>query len=58
MTGPEILPLLLQAHVDYIADIRQLDAAQFESAPEGKWSPGEQTDHLLTSIKLMVPAFK
>lgn len=37
--------------------ISGLNKSQFESSPAGKWSPGQNLDHLIRSIKPLVLAY-
>ena len=48
----------LTRHIDAFNEyISLLNKSQFESTPAGKWSPGQNLDHLIRSIKPLVIAY-
>lgn len=58
MTSEEIIQQMTSAHKEFADEVRKLELADFEYAAEGKWSAGQQAEHLLKSTKALKPAFK
>jgi hypothetical protein len=57
-TKQEIITALDQRVNEFIAYIASLDKEQFEATPGGKWSAGQNLDHLIRSIKPLQPAYR
>lgn len=58
MIREEIISQLESVHQDFAEAMQQLEPEEFEYTPEGKWSAGQQVEHLLLSTKALKPAFK
>ncbi|MCC2547598.1 DinB family protein [Hymenobacter sp. BT175] len=51
MTKSEILPELTAAHAAFAATVSALSATDFVAAPAGKWSAGQQLDHIVRAVE-------
>ena len=51
MTKQEIISALVEKHKTFAAFFDTLDKDQFENSVSNKWSPGEQLEHILLSVK-------
>lgn len=58
MKAKEISEALLRHHQEFMDSVGRLNKEDFEYAAEGKWSAGQQMEHLLMSTKALKPAFK
>jgi len=56
MTGNEISRQLHDNHQAFIAMILGLTEADFTKSTAGKWTPGQQLDHIRLSVKPLVAA--
>ncbi|MBK8880174.1 MAG: DinB family protein [Haliscomenobacter sp.] len=52
-----IIQSLIQQHRTFASEITQLDRPAFMYAPEGKWTAGQQLDHILRSTRPLRLAF-
>lgn len=50
MTKDALAGMLVSNHTLFINQIQQLSDTDFCAAPEGKWSAGQQLDHLIKSV--------
>lgn len=50
MTSSHIIGMLKGSHFEFTAMIASLSEEQFLQAEPGKWSPGQQLDHLVRSV--------
>ena len=50
MTKEQIVELLHTHHGHFIDRLRELNDADFCFAPEGKWSAGQQLDHIIKAV--------
>lgn len=50
MKKEELVTLLQNNHTQFILQIQALTDADFTYAPEGKWTAGQQLDHIIKSI--------
>jgi DinB superfamily len=58
MKTKAIIQQELSAAFTAVADhLRAYDAAQFEATPDGKWSGGQQLDHLIRAVRPLNLAF-
>ncbi len=57
MTAPELQCLLLDRYADFTSYMRSLPDAKANLAAPGKWSPAQQAQHLLKSVKPVNLAF-
>ncbi|MBK9736204.1 MAG: DinB family protein [Saprospiraceae bacterium] len=62
MTKTEIQLSLKESYNTFISYIDSLEDSDFEYAPDGKWSAGQQVDHLIRSVYplslgLILPSF-
>lgn len=57
MTAPELQRLLLDRYAAFITHVRSLSDTQARSAAPGKWSPAQQADHLVKSVRPVSLAF-
>ncbi len=57
MTKPEIIDALKQNHSAFTNYILSLNEADFLFAVNDKWSPGQQAEHILRSVKPVNLAF-
>lgn len=57
MTKPEIINLLKANHQTFIESFAHLSKQQFISSINAKWSPGQQLDHIIKSVRPVVLAF-
>jgi len=62
MTKQHIIGMLKGNHFEFTTYLATLTEQQFITAEEGKWSPGQQLDHLVRSVSplaqaLMLPKF-
>jgi hypothetical protein len=51
MQKNEILQLLQKNYADFSAFVSAQNAVQFTSAPAGKWTSGQQTEHLFLAVR-------
>jgi hypothetical protein len=51
MKKQELIQELIADHELFISSIAQLDAVSFNSAAEGKWSAGQQLEHIRRSVR-------
>jgi hypothetical protein len=51
MNKEEVIRKLENAYEQYVLYVRDLTADEFEFAPQGKWSAGQQTEHLIKSTR-------
>ena len=51
MDKDQIVEVNLREYEAFVALINELSPTEFESAPESKWTPGQQMEHLAKSIK-------
>lgn len=58
MTKEEIQPLLTSAYGALIARLRQMPSVQAHMAAPGKWSPAQQAEHLVKSVRPVTLAFR
>ncbi len=52
-----IIQSLIRQHRTFASEIAQLDRLAFILAPEGKWTAGQQLDHILRSTRPLSLAF-
>ena len=57
MDKMSIIQALTQQHRTFASEIIQLDQPAFMRAPEGKWTAGQQLDHILRSTRPLRLAF-
>lgn len=57
MTKTEIQPLLTSAYGDFLARLRQMPNVQAHMSAPGKWSPAQQAEHLVKSVRPVTLAF-
>ena len=53
MHRQQLISQLQQNHQQFIAYINSLSDAQFMQTTNGKWTPGQQLEHILTSVKTL-----
>ncbi len=58
MQKPQIIESLRQRHEELISFVAGLDAGSFEFAPDGKWSAGQQLEHILRGVAPLATAFR
>lgn len=56
MRKPEIIDLLKTNHEKFIDSFTNLNEQQFITSMNNKWSPGQQLDHIIKSVKPVVLA--
>lgn len=57
MTANELQEKLRENHLTFIKDIRHLSETDFNYAPTGKWTAGQQLDHIVKSVSPVNMAF-
>ena len=57
MTKPEIQKALIENYASFLAILRQLPDVQAHMAAPGKWSPAQQAEHLVKSVRPVTLAF-
>lgn len=57
MTRPEIQRLLLDQYTAFIHRLHDMHEVQAHMAAPGKWSPAQQADHLVKSVRPVTMAF-
>ncbi len=57
MTAPELQRLLLDRYAAFTSHLRRMPDAQANSAQPGKWSPAQQAEHLVKSVRPVSLAF-
>lgn len=58
MNQTQISELLLAKHQAFLAEIETFSEEKFTDAPEGKWSPAQQLDHLCRSTAPLVKGLR
>jgi hypothetical protein len=58
MQKQQIIETLRERHEQFIAFVAGLDAGSFEFAPDGKWSAGQQLEHILLGVAPLATAFR
>jgi len=58
MTKPEIQKLLVENYGAFLATLRQMPDVQAHMAAPGKWSPAQQAEHLVKSVRPVTLAFR
>lgn len=51
MLKPEIQRLLVESYAAFTAQLRSLPESQVHQAAPGKWSPAQQAEHLVKSVR-------
>lgn len=54
MDKTQIIKGLISAYQHFTESIRSLNADEFEYAPDGKWSAGQQMEHLIKSTSPLI----
>ncbi|MBL7851168.1 MAG: DinB family protein [Cyclobacteriaceae bacterium] len=57
MTKPEIQNLLVENYASFLAVMRRMPDVQAHMAAPGKWSPAQQAEHLVKSVRPVTLAF-
>jgi hypothetical protein len=57
MTKPEIQKLLIENYASFLATLRPMPEIQAHMAAPGKWSPAQQAEHLVKSVRPVTLAF-
>ncbi len=57
MTGKEIQPLLAEKYGAFLTEIMRMPEVQAHMAAPGKWSPAQQAEHLVKSVRPVALAF-
>jgi hypothetical protein len=57
MTKPEIQKLLVENYASFLASLRPMPDVQAHMAAPGKWSPAQQAEHLVRSVRPVTLAF-
>src|SRR6218665_3924528 len=57
MNRQEIIQQLNESHRAFIDHILSLSDEEFNYSYEGKWTAGQQLDHIRLSVKPLMPAF-
>lgn len=57
MTKPEIQKLLVENYGSFLATLRPMPEVQAHMAAPGKWSPAQQAEHLVKSVRPVTLAF-
>jgi hypothetical protein len=58
MTTPQLLQSLSASHQAFADQTGSLGEAEFTAAPPGKWTPGQQLDHIRRSVAPVLLAFR
>lgn len=58
MTKPEIQKLLVENYAAFLAIMRQMPDLQAHMAAPGKWSPAQQAEHLVKSVRPVTMALR
>lgn len=58
MTKKDLIRLLLKKHEVFIAKIDSLAEEDFIKSLHGKWTAGQQLEHILKSVKAVLKAFE
>lgn len=53
----EIISLLKEKHKQFLASFPSLSEKEFTTSINGKWSPGQQLDHIIRSVSPVAMAF-
>lgn len=57
MTKSEIQKVLVENYASFLATLRQMPDVQAHMAAPGKWSPAQQAEHLVKSVRPVTLAF-
>jgi len=58
MVKHEIIALVIKNHQAFAIKVNELSDNDFIKVPKGKWTAGQQLDHILKSVKAITRAFE